>query len=217
MSLVESVNVGESRPIAAKSGRTGIDKRPVDGPVRVQEPEPGASGLAGDRICDVRHHGGPDQAVYAYAREDLDAWEPLLGPLRSGVFGENLTLRGMAVTDALIGERWRVGANLLLQVTAPRIPCRTFATWLEQRGWVKSFTSAARPGTYLRVLEPGSIRAGDPVTVEHRPEHEVTVGTVFRAITTEPQLLPLLLNAHELPREMRDLASRRVVLALDDA
>lgn len=217
MARVESLNIGEVRPIAAKSGFTGIDKRPVPGPVWVRSPGPGGSGLPGDHICDVRHHGGADKAVYAFAREDLDAWEPTLGPLTSGAFGENLTLRGMDVTDALIGERWRVGRTLLLQVTAPRIPCRTFATWLERAGWVKTFTRAARPGAYLRVVEPGYVRAGDVVTVERRPTQEITVGTAFRAFTTAPELLPLVLTAEDLPQQAKELAARRMTSRFDDA
>lgn len=209
MGVVESVNVGERRPIAAKSGVSGIDKRPVAGPVDVRAAEPGGSGLAGDRICDVRHHGGPDQAVYAYAREDLDGWEGQLGPLASGVFGENLTTRGVEVTGAVIGERWRIGAGLLLQVTVPRVPCRTFATWLDRRGWVRTFTDAAVPGAYLRVVEPGEVRAGDAVEVVHRPAHGLTIATTFRALLTSPELLPLLATVDDLPQHVRDQAARR--------
>jgi MOSC domain-containing protein YiiM len=192
--VVESVNVGIVRAVAAKAGASGIDKRPVTGPVPVGVPGPGAGGLEGDPICDTDHHGGPDQAVYAYAREDLDRWEPDLGPLRAGTFGENLTTRGVEVTGAELGERWRVGP-VLLQVTVPRIPCRTFAAWLGRGGWVTTFSRAGLPGAYLRVVEPGELHAGDPVTVEHRPGHGVTIGTAFRALLTEPALLPGLLAA----------------------
>ncbi|MBW0115047.1 MOSC domain-containing protein [Pseudonocardia abyssalis] len=210
MGVVESVNIGRVRPIEAETGVSGIDKRPVPGPVRVQAPEPGGSGLAGDRICDVRHHGGPDQAVHAYAREDLDGWEGELGPLPSGVFGENLTTRGVDVTGAVIGERWRVGGALVLQVTTPRIPCRTFAAWLARQGWVRTFTDAARPGAYLRVVEPGEVRAGDAVAIAHRPVHGVTVGTAFRALLTAPDLLPVLAGVHDLPQATRDQVARRL-------
>lgn len=208
---VRSVNVGHVRPVLAKTGRSGIDKRPVDSPVHVDTPGAGASGLAGDVICDTDHHGGPDQAVYAYAREDLDAWEPTLGPLSDGVFGENLTTVGVEVTGARIGERWRIGDDLLLQVTVPRIPCRTFAAWLEREGWVKTFTAASRPGAYLRVLEPGTITTGDPVVVVHRPAHAVTIGLAFRAYLTEPERLPDLLPAYDdLPADLQDLLTRRL-------
>ena len=208
---VLSVNVGQPRPNPWKGlSQTGIDKRPVDGPVPVREPGPkgtGAVGLAGDRVYDVRHHGGTDQAVYAYAREELDAWEAELGRrLGNGAFGENLTTAGLAVSDALIGERWRVGADLVLEVSCPRIPCGTFQGWLERDGWIRRFTQAARPGTYLRVITPGDVRGGDAVQIVHRPAHDVTAAVVFRALTREPDLLPGLLRAGALPAEIREQA-----------
>lgn len=211
-----SVNVGRPRPNPWKGlGATGIDKRPVDGPVAVSSPGPkgtGEVGLAGDRVYDVKHHGGVDQAVYAYAREDLDGWEGELGrTLGNGAFGENLTSLGLDVNGALIGERWRIGSDVVLEVSCARIPCATFQGWLERDGWIKRFTRAARPGAYLRVIEPGDIRAGDPVEIVHRPGHEVTVELVFRAMTLEPELLPRLLVAEALPPEAKQLARRRSV------
>jgi MOSC domain-containing protein YiiM len=197
-----SLNVGRAEPAEytdQAEGVTGIDKRPVEGPVQVTAPGAkgtGGSGLAGDAVCDLRHHGGDDQAVYAYAREDLDTWEGTLGrELPSGVFGENLTTQGVDVSGARIGERWRVGTGPLLEVTSSRIPCRTFQGHLDEKGWVKRFTQEGAPGAYLRVIEPGEIRAGDPIEVVHRPEHEVTVAFQFRAVTTERELLPRLLAA----------------------
>lgn len=209
-----SVNVGKPRPNPWKGlSATGIDKRPVDGPVAVSAPGPkgtGAVGLAGDRVYDVQNHGGSDQAVYAYAREDLDGWQAELGrPLANGVFGENLTTLGLDVNGAVIGERWRVGPTVVLEVSCPRIPCGTFQGWLQRDGWIKRFTRAALPGAYLRVIEPGDIRAADPVEVVHRPDHGVTVGLTFRAMTLEPDLLPLLPAVEELPEEIRELAHRR--------
>ncbi|MCK8677240.1 MOSC domain-containing protein [Streptomyces lichenis] len=199
---VLTVNIGAIRPTEDSSaGVTGIDKRPVDGPVLVSDPGvkgEGGSGLAGDGIGDLRNHGGSDQAVYAFAREDLDGWERELGhPLANGAFGENLTTGGVDVNGALIGERWRIGPRLLLEVTSARIPCRTFAAQLGQRGWVRRFTQEAAPGAYLRVLRPGEIRAGDAVEVVHRPAHRVTVAVAFRAATTERTLLPEVLAAGE--------------------
>ncbi|QNP64805.1 MOSC domain-containing protein [Streptomyces genisteinicus] len=206
-----SVNTGRIKPSEhAAVGTTGIDKGPVDAPVLVTDPGPkgsGGSGLAGDEISDLRHHGGSDQAVYAFAREDLDAWERELGrPLANGAFGENLTTTGVDVTGALIGERWRIGAELVLEVTSGRIPCRTFAGHLGERGWVRRFTAAAAPGAYLRVITPGEIRAGDTVEIVHRPGHDVTVAMSFRAETVERTLLPRVLAAGEAlhPEQLRD-------------
>jgi MOSC domain-containing protein YiiM len=211
---VLSVNVGKARSNPWKGlTATGIDKRPVEGPVAVAAPGPiggGAVGLAGDRVYDVKHHGGDDQAVYAYAREDLDWWEPRLGrPLPGGVFGENLTTGSLDVNGALIGERWRIGSEVVLEVSCPRIPCATFQGWLEREGWIKQFTQAARPGSYLRVIEPGDIRATDPIEIVHRPGHEVTIAIVFRALTLEPDLLPRLPAVDALPEELKELARRR--------
>jgi len=209
-----SVNVGRPRPNPWKPvALTGIDKGPVDGPVMVTAPGPkgtGAVGLAGDRVYDVKHHGGPDQAVYAYAREDLDEWEGELElHLDNGAFGENLTTRGLDVTGALIGERWRIGADVVLEACCPRIPCGTFQGWMARRGWIKQFTAAGRPGAYLRVIEPGQVRAGDPIVIEHRPGHDVTIGVTFRALTTEPELLPRLLAAGAMPADITELARKR--------
>ncbi|MGW5618563.1 MOSC domain-containing protein [Streptomyces sp. NPDC003877] len=199
-----SVNLGRAEAVPYTDhpeGVTGIDKRPVAGPVRVAAPGPkgiGGSGLAGDAVCKLQHHGGDDQAVYAMAREDLDAWEGELGrTLADGAFGENLTTVGLDVSGARIGERWRIGPEVVLEVTCGRIPCRTFQGHLGEKGWVKRFTQRGAPGAYLRVIEPGEIRAGDAIEVLHRPDHDVTVALQFRAVTTERTLLPRLLAAGE--------------------
>lgn len=205
MGVVVSVNVGRPREAAwSMIGRTSIDKAPLTGPVAV-----GPWGLAGDQVADTRHHGGPDQAVYAFAREDLDAWERDLGvTLPDGVFGENLTTRGLDVNDAEVGERWRVGDDVVLEVAGVRTPCRDFQAWVgrcgyDDRAWVRRFTEAGRPGPYLRVLVEGTVAAGDPVTVAHRPGHGVTVATVFRAVTTERHLLPGLLAVEGISARVR--------------
>jgi MOSC domain-containing protein YiiM len=132
-----SVNIGRPQLNPWKTMKlTGIDKRPVDGPVMVTRPRAkgmGMVGLAGDRVYDVREHGGPDRAVYAYAREDLDFWAAQLGrTLPNGLFGENLTTEDADANGALIGERWRIGPDLILEASAPRIPCGTFQGWLAQ-------------------------------------------------------------------------------------
>ena len=212
---VLSVNVGQPQLNPWKTMKlTGIDKRPVEGPVMVTRPRAkgmGMVGLAGDRVYyDVRNHGGPDQAVYAYAREDLDFWAAQLGrTLPNGVFGENLTTEGADANGALIGERWRIGPDLILEASAPRIPCGTFQGWLAQAGWIRRFTLAAMPGAYFRVVEPGEIQAGDPIEIVHRPDHDISIAMSFRALTTEPDLLARLLVADALPEELKDLARRR--------
>ena len=211
---VLSVNVGRPRPNPWKDMTfTGIDKQPVEGRVMVTVPRAkgmGMVGLAGDRVFDVRNHGGPDLAVYAYAREDLDGWEAELErPLANGMFGENLTTTGIDVNATLIGERWRVGPEVILEVSCPRVPCGTFQGWLARSGWIKRFTLEAKPGPYFRVIEPGEICAGDTIEVIHRPDHDVTTSLCFRALTIEPDLLPRLLVVGALPKDIRELAERR--------
>lgn len=214
--VLVSVNIGIATPTAHSDvSVTGIDKRPVMAGVEVRDPETvttHASGLSGDAICDVRHHGGTDQAVYAYAREDLDTWEVELGrPLRCGMFGENLTTRNLDVTAALIGERWQVGEECVLEVTSPRIPCRTFAGWLAEKGWERRFTHRGAPGAYLRVVSPGQVRAGDTITVVRRPNHDVTINFMFRALTTEKRLMSELLAAGDaLTDEIREKVEERM-------
>ena len=208
-----SVNLGVVRPSRVRREMaTAIDKHAHDGPVEVRAPGHRAtglgSGLVGDQIGDPRHHGGDEQAVYAFAREELDSWAERLGrPLRDGMFGENLTTTGLEVSGAVIGEQWRIGDTVVLQVTGPRMPCGRFRAHLGERGWLKTFTATARSGAYLSVVAPGAIEAGDSVTVVHRPDHDVTAMLAFRALTLEPHLLPELLAAGpDLPDELATMA-----------
>ena len=214
MASVLTVNTAQA-PIDLGLLRTGIDKRPSAEPLDVRAPGPRkgglGSGVVGDSVCNPRFHGGDDQAVYAYAREDLDDWQTQLGrELTNGVFGENITTSGVDVTGCLIGERWSIGSDgLVLEVTSPRTPCKTFTTWLGIRGWMKTFTAAAIPGAYFRVIQPGTMRAGDRIEVIDRPDHSVTIGTVFRALMTEPELMPSLAVADALPEKIKRQVARR--------
>jgi MOSC domain-containing protein YiiM len=197
-------------------GFTGINKRPVDHLVTGRAPGPRMtglrSGLVGDQIFDIAHHGGDDQAVYTYAREDYDWWQARLSRrLANGLFGENLTTEGVDVNGAVIGERWHIGPRLVLTPTFGRVPGLTFARKMGEPRWVKTFTRAVRPGAYLRVLEPGEVWAGDPVTVRDRPAHGVTIARAFRAYLTEPQLLPELVKIDGLPDELRETLAQRLI------
>jgi MOSC domain-containing protein YiiM len=205
-----SVNVGTPRDAAwAGIGRTSIDKVAVPGRVAVRR-----LGLAGDEVSDTRHHGGADQAVYAFAREDLDHWAAALGQeIRDGQFGENLTTSGLDVNEAEVGERWRIGDDVVLEVASVRTPCNDFKVWMGRCGydstaWVKRFAQAARPGPYLRVLVEGTIGAGDPIEVIHQPGHGVTVSMMFRALTLDHALLPRLLEVDGLAAKARAKAEQ---------
>lgn len=206
MAVVESVNVGRTVDVPwGQLRRSAIDKRPVAGAVRVHP-----LGLEGDEIADLVNHGGPDQAVYAYAREDLAWWGEQLGRgLRPGQFGENLTTSGIDLTQVRAGDRWRVG-TALLEVSGVRIPCSVFQGFLDERQWVRRFTQGLRPGPYLRVVEEGVVRAGDAVEVVERRDHEITVELLFRALTTERDLIGLLAAEPRIdPFVRRRLGERR--------
>jgi MOSC domain-containing protein YiiM len=186
-----SVNTGPVRDmmISGKPGRSAIDKRPAAGPVRL-----GTKGLAGDDHADRVHHGGAEKAAYAYAREDLDWWTEQLGrELSNGQFGENITTSDLDITTALIGEIWQLGGTVV-QVTAPRIPCATFQTWMGEPHWVKRFAAAARPGAYLRLLSEGSVAAGDDIEVLSQPDRRVTVAESMRAYYGDQDLMRVLLT-----------------------
>jgi len=208
---IVSVNVGQPRTVEQKPLLvSGIDKLPRLGPVQVD-----GDGLEGDGVGDTTWHGGTYQAVYAFAVEDYEHWGTELGaPVRPGFFGDNLTTAGIDLNSCVIGEQWRIG-TARFQVASVRTPCARFQRWLElsrlpAQDWVGRFTRRGRPGVYLSVLERGWVQAGDPLEVLDVPSHGVTAGTMFRALTVEPALLPLFLELDGLPLRVYDKAQKYV-------
>lgn len=173
---------------------TGIDKRPVSGRVRISDHH-----VEGDRVIDTDVHGGEYKAVYAYAMEDAEFWKSRTTfPIQPGSFGENLSTLGISCTDAVIGERWQIGSTVL-QVRQPRMPCRVFAGYWNEKNLIKEFTAVGRPGAYLSIECEGDVGAGDEVILLSRPDHGVTIKDVFRAKTGDRALVPALLEVPELP------------------
>ncbi|KUL30198.1 MOSC domain-containing protein [Actinoplanes awajinensis] len=203
-----SVNVGPPAPSLGKDvPTTGIHKQPVTEPVTVRAPGPKRSGLhsgvVGDHIGDTKHHGGNDQAIYAYASEDYAWWSAELGrPLPPGLFGENLTTSGLDLAGAVIGERWEFGSGLVLQVTFGRIPCVTFQNRMAEPRWVKRFARENRTGAYLRVVVEGPLGPGDRIAVVDRPAHGLTVAEAFEIYMHDQSRLARLLDAPELPPDL---------------
>jgi MOSC domain-containing protein YiiM len=200
---VVSVNVStvRTRIHRGRTHRTAIGKQPVAGRVAIE-----ALGCEGDAQADHRYHGGPERAVYAYAAEDYAWWsERLDRPLAPGIFGENLTLAGIDVSGARIGERWRVG-TAVFGVTAPRVPCSKLGMAMDDAHFVKAFAEALRPGAYLRVLEAGTIAAGDPAEVLSRPAHEISVATMADIQLFDRARIPDALALPDLPEFLRTWA-----------
>jgi MOSC domain-containing protein YiiM len=204
---VLSVNVAEPRKIEwlGRRAQTSIWKRPVASRVRVA-----GLNIEGDRQADLRFHGGADKAVYAYAREDYDWWEGELGhPLADATFGENLTLSGLDLCAAHVGERLAVG-SAVLEVTGPRTPCWKLGARMESAEFPVYFAAAGRPGAYLRVIAPGELAAGDGIEVVHRPSHHLTVGDVAEIYHGDRARCEELLQAPEIGEEWRTWVQERL-------
>ena len=205
---VLSINIAErSQPQTwSDSGlRTGINKEPAQGLVSFENDH-----VAGDTVVDRKHHGGYDQAVYAYAREDAVWWEEKIGrAISHGQFGENLTTEGLDLTHAIIGEQWRIG-DVLLEVSSPRIPCRIFAGFWDRPGLVKEFAEARRPGTYLRIIEEGMFEAKASITIVHKPAHGCTIRDLYGAWFGESEKLEALAAVKELATKDREWISKKL-------
>jgi MOSC domain-containing protein YiiM len=166
--------------------------------------------LAGDEQADRSVHGGPSKAVYAYAAEDTRWWEAELDrELGAGAFGENLTIEGIDLPAAVVGERWAV-STAVLAVTEPRLPCWKLGLRFGDAGFVRRFTRAERPGSYLSIVGEGELGAGDEIRVLDRPAHGVTVGDIWRIYHHDRAGAASLLAVAELSPGWREWAERHV-------
>ena len=214
MGVVVSVNVGTPRevPWRGRTVRTAIWKHPVPGRVKVR-----GVNVDGDDQGDREVHGGVDKALYSYAAEDYAWWGAELGQeLAPGTFGDNLTVRGIDVSGAEVGERWRAGGTLL-EVAQPRTPCFKLGIRMGSQRFPRRFAVAGRPGAYLRILAEGGVAADDAVQVVHRPAHGLTVGEVARIYHHDQARASRLLEAPELADDWKQWASRTVARRTTDA
>lgn len=174
MARLLAVCVGKAEHLPNFKPLTGINKRPVAGPVAI-----GPLGIEDDAILDRKHHGGRDQAVYVYFQEDYDWWAGELGYAPApGLFGENLVIAGAASATTAIGDRFAIGA-VVLEVTYHRTPCMTFAAKMGDKFWLKRFHRANRPGAYCRVLQPGPVGPGDDVIITSYAGERITVSQLM--------------------------------------
>ncbi len=206
---VVSVQVGKIRPSQAASiGETGIDKTPTDSIIITNE------SVEGDEIADLKNHGGPDQVVYIYSQTDYDFWlEEASRGFRPGDFGENITLDTMTGAQSQdesfsvrIGDRYRIG-EVLLEVTAPRIPCGVFTEKVGEQDWVNRFRKAERPGAYCRVISPGAVSKGDAVNYVPADEANPYLREVYQWCYDRSRSAADLWRALEAPLSERLRAS----------
>jgi MOSC domain-containing protein YiiM len=172
-----SINVGEKK--TQQNGptleTTGIYKEPVAGPIQI-----GALGIEGDFIASKKHHGGPDQAIYIYGGMDYVWWsQELKKEIHPGMFGDNLTISELESAKFNIGDTLHIG-DVVLQVTAPRIPCATFARRMGDSQFVKKFRNAERPGLYCRVIREGMVETGSEVKIEKYSGETMSTLEMFR-------------------------------------
>ena len=172
-----NVNIGKERTQqnGNKLETTGIYKLPTPEPVHIS-----SLGIKEDFIASKKHHGGPDQAMYVYGTTDYDWWSTELGrDLYPGTFGENLDITELESSQFNIGDRLLIG-SVILEITAPRIPCGTLAARMEDPQFVKRFRHAERPGFYCRVIQEGTIEMGNDVKIERYEKETVSVIQIFR-------------------------------------
>jgi MOSC domain-containing protein YiiM len=174
MAKLLAICVGKPELIPGMKAKTGIYKKAVSGPVAIEK-----LGIADDAVMDRKHHGGDDQAIYVYFQEDYDFWADELDDApEPGLFGENLVISGTDSIQTAIGDRFEIG-ELMLEVTAHRTPCMTFARKMDDKLWVKRFHRARRPGAYCRVLKPATIEAEQDVIIHPYQGDRISVAKLM--------------------------------------
>ncbi len=211
MIRVTSVNIGKEETLKGPNRIfvTGINKKPIAEAIAVEE-----LGVQNDAVCDAKYHGGPDQAVYLYRQEDYAWWSNELGrDIGGGTFGDNLTVEGLDGPALMVGDRLRF-PDLELEVTAPRIPCGTLAAKMGDPKFVRAFVQAERPGIYFRVIQTGTVTAGDEVELVPYGQDSISTVTFFRDIQrklTEDEIqryleLPIyILSRTELEKQLENI------------
>ena len=186
---VLSIQLGKPRTYRDADGKewsSSIAKERVDGRVRVFSDR-----LEGDQQADTKHHGGKDKAILVYAERHYCSWATEFREFSNaeylhGAFGENLTVSQLDEESACIGDVMRIG-TALLQVSQPRQPC-----WKLSRRWnipklAAAVQKAVRTGWYLRVLQQGTIEAGDSISLLERPHAEWSIAAAHRVMYAKPR------------------------------
>ncbi len=157
---IRAICRADAKLLPGKTSKTGIFKHPVQGPVLIDQ-----QGIVSDAVCNRKHHGGPDQAVYVMGSADLDFWSRELGrTIEPGFFGENLFIDGIDSAKMHVGDQL-MAAEVKLEVTAARIPCATLTARIGDPNFAPRFKQAGQPGFYCRVLQGGMMAADETVVL----------------------------------------------------
>ena len=176
--IIHSVFVGKPKQLTDARGTwtSSINRDPVDQPVQVD-----TSGLSGDQNAH-QYHGGPDAAICVHLLDHYRFWNQQLGmELGPGLVGENLTLDQVTEDDICVGDIVRMGSTLA-QISGPRVPCATLARRIGRADWVKLTIRESRTGFYMRVLEPGTLQAGDAWELQNRLNPQGTIPAINRCL-----------------------------------
>ena len=134
-----------------------------------------ALGIEGDGHAHPEIHGGADRAVLLITAEGIEELAALGFPLTYGSLGENLTTRGIGRRDWRVGQRWQIGADVIIEITKRRAPCQALNVYGPglQAAIYDALTRDGDPaspkwglsGVYASVVTPGLLRPGDAIVL----------------------------------------------------
>lgn len=194
---VISTNIGTKKKIIyrGKEILTGIYKYPVNEPLHL-----GKTDVENDAVIDRRYHGGADKACYIYSADHYPFWQQKYPNLdwSWGMFGENLSVKGMDESELYIGDIFKVGTSVV-QITQPRQPCFKLGIRLEDDKAVKEFVKANKPGAYVRILVEGKIKVGDRfIPIEQKPDN-LSIKEIYHLIYNEKDNIEQIKKAVQMP------------------
>ena len=174
---VVSVNIGEKKVINYKGKivETGIFKIPVEESIFLGETD-----VENDAVIDRRYHGGIEKAVYAYSENHYEYWKELYPNLewRFGMFGENLTISNLEETEIYVGSQYKLGETII-EVTKPREPCMKLGLVFGTQKILKQFWNSTKSGVYFKVLQTGSVKAGDELILVKKAKNTPSIAEVY--------------------------------------
>ncbi|WP_339876158.1 MOSC domain-containing protein [Olleya marilimosa] len=185
-----------------KTQTTGIYKYPTKEGIYLNKEE-----VKGDEVSDRKHHGGIFKACYIFSEDHYAYWQNLYPNLdfNYGIFGENLTVKGLDETKISVGDIYKIG-TALVQVTQPREPCFKLGIRFGTQAILKQFIKHARPGTYVRVLEEGLIKPGDKMILVQAATNSLTTTQLFSLLFAKQKdqsQLALIVNNDAIPLKKR--------------
>jgi len=181
---IASVNIGKPATIQwrGKNVKTGIYKYPVNEPIFLE-----TENVKNDHVIDRKHHGGADKACYAYSLDHYEHWQKLYPEVEfnNGIFGENLTIKGLNEVDVFIGDVFQIG-EAKVQVTQPRQPCFKLGVRFGTQKMIRQFVDSEFPGVYFRILKQGYVKAGDEMhLIEKQTQNAISIQKVFELLYTD--------------------------------